>query len=92
MQGKELIIKTLDLLVEMTEHCINKNKPKDGNKCSDCALNWNFSLSNHGCFLVEIIDNNGKLMDDLENLCVLHDIEYKDKLNKIANIFGTECE
>lgn len=92
MQGKELIIKMLDLLVEMAEHCNDMYKPIDGVKCSNCALNWNFSLGNHGCFLVETIDNNDKFMDDLISTCKYHNIEYKDKLNKLANIFVTECE
>ena len=50
MEGKDLIIKMLNLLVEMAEHCINKDKPKDNIKCADCALCWNFGLSGNGCF------------------------------------------
>lgn len=92
MQGKELIIKMLDLLVEMSEHCTKIDKPKSGVKCSDCALNWNFNLGNHGCFLVETIDNNDKFMDDLISMCTSHKIEYKDKINKMVDIFVTECE
>ena len=92
MEGKELIIKMLDLLVEMAEHCINKDKPKDNIKCADCALCWNSSLFNNGCFLVEIINYNDKFIEDLESVCIAHDIDYKDKLNKISNIFITESE
>lgn len=92
MQGKELIIKILDLLVEMAEHCVNKEKTTDKSKCVDCALSWNFNIRDCGCFLVELVDNNDKFMDELINLCKLHDIEYKDKLNKVANIFVTESE
>lgn len=79
----------LDLLVEMAEHCNNMDKPRGRAKCSNCALNWNFSLGNHGCFLVETIDNNDKFMDDLIGMCIYHKIDYKDKVNKIADIFDT---
>ena len=92
MEGKELIIKMLNLLVEMAEHCINKDKPKDSIKCADCALCWNFSLCNNGCFLVETIGRNDKFIEDLESVCIAHDIDYKDKLNKISDIFITESE
>lgn len=92
MQGKELIIKILDLLVEMAEHCVNKEKTTDKSKCVDCALSWNFSIYNCGCFLVELVDNNDKFMDELINLCKLHNIDYIDKLNKVASIFTTESE
>ena len=91
MQGKELIEKMLDLLVEMSEHCINKDKPMNEIKCSDCALCWNFSLSSHGCFLVETI-NDSEFINNLENICIEHGISYKEKLNKIADIFVTEYE
>lgn len=91
MEGKDLIIKMLNLLVEMAEHCINKDKPKDNIKCADCALCWNFSLSSNGCFLVEIIDNS-EFIDILENVCIANNINYKDRLNKLADIFVTECE
>ena len=92
MEGKDLIIKMLDLLVEMAEHSINKDKPKDNIKCADCALCWNSSLFNNGCFLVEIINYNDKFIEDLESVCIAHDIDYKDKLNKISDIFITESE
>lgn len=92
MEGKDLIIKMLNLLVEMAEYCINKDKPKDNIKCADCALCWNFSLSSNGCFLVETIAHNDKFIEDLESVCIAHDIDYKDKLNKIADIFITESE
>ncbi|MGL5767865.1 MAG: hypothetical protein ACRCX8_19695 [Sarcina sp.] len=92
MKSKELVIKQLDLLVEMAEHCINK-KRTEGNstKCEDCNLHWNFSVSSHGCFLCETVDY-GKFIEDLESVCISQDIEYRDKLNKIASIFVTECE
>lgn len=92
MEGKDLIIKMLDLLFEMAEHCINKDKPKGNSKCVDCALCWNFSLSSNGCFLVETIDHNDKFIEDLESVCIAHDIDCKDKLNRIADIFITENE
>ena len=92
MEGKDLIIKMLNLLVEMAEHCINKDKPKDNIKCADCALCWDFGLSSNGCFLVETVDSNDKFIEDLESVCIAHDIDYKDKLNRLADIFITECE
>ena len=92
MQGKELLVKTLDLLVEMAEHCANKEKTTDKSKCTDCALCWDFGLSSNGCFLVETIDRNDKFIEDLESVCIAHDIDYKDKLNRLADIFITECE
>lgn len=92
--GKELIIKMLDLLVEMADHCSKLEKPKDSSKCkcANCALNWDFNLGNHGCFLVETIDNNEKFMEDLISTCKYHDIEYISKTNKIASIFVTNNE
>lgn len=94
MQGKELIIKILDTLAEMADHCSKLEKPKNSSKCkcANCALSWNFNLGNHGCFLVETIDNNEKFMDDLIATCKYHGIEYISKTNKIADIFVTECE
>lgn len=92
MEGKELINGQLDLLVKMAEHCTNKNKPRGKIKCNNCALNWNFSLSDNGCFLVEMVDRNDKFIDDLISCCVANNIEYKDKLKKIADIFVTEYE
>lgn len=92
MQGKKYIEKMLDLLVDMANHCINKDKPeKDKGKCVDCALSWSFSLSNHGCFLVETIDY-GEFIDNLENICIANDINYKERFNKLADIFVTEYE
>lgn len=82
----------LNLLVEIAEHCINKDKPKDNIKYADCALCWNFGLSSNGCFLVETIDSNDKFIEDLESVCIAHDIDYKDKLNRLADIFITESE
>ena len=92
MEGKDLIIKMLNLLVEMSEHCINKDKSKSNIKCADCSLCWNFSLYNNGCFLVETIAHNDKFIEDLESVCIAHGIDYKDELNKIADIFTTESE
>lgn len=94
MKGKKLIVKTLDLLVEIAEHCKNLEKPEGSSKCkcANCELNWSFSLGDHGCFFVETIDNNEKFIDDLTAICKYHNIEYKDKLNKVADIFVTECE
>ena len=43
-------------------------------------------------FLVETVDSNDKFIEDLESVCIAHDIDYKDKLNKIADIFITESE
>lgn len=91
MKAKELVIKQLDLLVEMAEHCTNKETHNHTIKCPDCALSWNFRINNHGCFLVEII-NNDKLFEDLESVCRYHNIDYQDKFNKIASIIDTECD
>ncbi|MGL4801937.1 MAG: hypothetical protein ACRC18_06700 [Cetobacterium sp.] len=92
MQSKELVEKMLDLLVDMSEHCINRVKSGNKTKCENCSLSWSFGLCSHGCFLVETIDNNEKFIDDLTAACEYNNIEYKDKINKLANIFTTECE
>lgn len=92
MRGKELIIKTLDILVEMSEHCVNKEKTTDKSKCVDCALMWDFNIRDCGCFLVELIYNNDSFIDTLIKLCKTNDIEYQDKLNKVASIIVTESE
>lgn len=92
MKGKEYIEKMLDLLVDMANHCTNKDTPvKNRAKCIDCALAWNFSIRSHGCLLVNIADNSD-LLEDLINVCEDHDIEYKDKLNKLENILVTGDE
>lgn len=85
MQGKYLIIKMLDLLVEMSEHCMNRDKLK--HKCKYCELSWKFGLSSCGCFLVETIENNSKFIENLESVCLSNNIDYKEKLNKIEDIF-----
>lgn len=94
MEGKELIERMLDLLVEMAEHCINKEKPKDQIKCKcvNCALSWTFGLTSYGCFLVEIVDNDEDFLDNLRNVCIENNIDCADRLNRLADIFGTECE
>lgn len=92
MQDKELLIKTLDLLVEMSEHCTNKEKTTDKSKCVDCALSWNFNIRDCGCFLVDLINYNDSFIDTLIKLCKINNIEYQDKLNKVASIIVTESE
>ncbi|MGL5718644.1 MAG: hypothetical protein ACRCX2_36910 [Paraclostridium sp.] len=92
MKGKELVVKTLDLLVEMANHCTSMENPESGVKCTNCALSWNFKITCHGCLFVEIMNGNDKFIDDLVNTCTYHDIPYSDKLNKIADIFVTECD
>lgn len=81
--GKELIEKQLDLLVEMSEFC--KNKPNFGyGKCLDCALN-----SSINCFLVDLVNFNDAFIETLLDRCIDNDIEYTEKLNKIAEGFVT---
>lgn len=92
MQGKGLIINMLDVLVDMSEHCIHMEKPKEGAKCSNCALGWNYNIRNHGCFLVETVGNYNEFLDVLVLVCEENNIDYKDKLNKVAGIFVTDCE
>ena len=92
MKGKEYIERILDLLVDMATHCENKDTPTEGKcKCVDCELSWNFNIRDHGCLLVNIM-NNQDFMDDLISTCVANKIDYADKLNKVADIFVTECE
>lgn len=89
MKGKEYIERTLDLLVDMAKHCISKEITVEGrSKCADCDLCWNFNIRNHGCLLVNMADNSD-LLEDLISICEAHSIDYKDRLNKVANIFVT---
>lgn len=87
--GKELIEELLDVLVKMSEHCtsMSENKPK----CKNCAMKRDFGYSNSGCLLVDLVDNV-KVMELIEYTCKYQNIEYLEKLNKIASIFVTECE
>lgn len=88
MKDRNLIVKMLDILVEMAEHCNNKEKPENTVKCCGCAMAWDFGLCSHGCFLVNTVENS-EFIDDLINVCIEHKIDYQDKLNKIASIFQT---
>lgn len=86
MQGRHYIENLLDLLIEMADHCIHKDKPiEDKAKCVGCALSWTFSLRNHGCLLVNMIDNED-LIGDIMNVCEANNIDYRDKINKLYSI------
>lgn len=89
MGGRHYIEKLLDLLVEMADHCNKKDTPVEGKaKCIDCQLSWNFSIRDHGCILVNIIDNDD-LINDIICVCEANNIDYKDRLNKLADIIDT---
>lgn len=92
MNGKKLIEEMLDLLVKMTEHCnnIKSDKPNVA-KCKNCAMSRYYTYKNSGCLLVDIY-NNDEFMNSLEYTCKYQDVKYMDKLNKVAEIFVTECE
>lgn len=85
MNGKDLIVKQLDLLVEMFEYCSSKDKSGDRVECSKCPLFWNFNACCRGCFLINVIDD--KFMSALINICEAHDIDYKEKIDRIDDIF-----
>lgn len=92
MKEKEYLDRMLDLLVDMSQHCINKDKPiEDKCKCVDCDLSWNFSICNNGCFLVNILDNND-FIGDLTCACVYNDVDYEDRVNKVMEILFPEYE
>lgn len=92
MQGKEYLDRMLDLLVDISKHCINKDKPlEDKSRCVDCALGWSLSICNYGCFYVNLLDNND-FIDDLKNACISSGVDYENRLNKLTEILVTECE
>lgn len=89
MGGRHYIEKLLDLLVEMADHCNKKDTPVEGKaKCIDCQLSWNFSIRDHGCLLVNLMDNQD-FIDDLTSACEASGVDYRDRLNKVADIFVT---
>lgn len=90
MQGKEYLDRMLDLLVDISKHCINKDKPlEDKSRCVDCALGWSLSICNYGCFYVNLLDNND-FIDDLKSACISSGVDYADRLNKLTEILITE--
>lgn len=89
MKGRAYLELLLDLLVNMANHCEHKDTPVEGKaKCIDCQLSWNFDIRNHGCLLVNIMDNQD-FVDDLTSACEANGVDYKDRLNKIADMFVT---
>lgn len=89
MKGRAYLEKLLDLLAEMADHCNKKDTPVEGRaKCIDCQLSWNFSIRDHGCLLVNIIDNDD-LIADITCACEANGVDYKQRLNKIADMFVT---
>lgn len=89
MGGRHYIEKLLDLLVEMADHCNKKDTPVEGKaKCIDCQLSWNFSIRDHGCLLVNLMDNQD-FIDDLTSACEASGVDYRDRLNRVADIFVT---
>ena len=92
MNGKKLIEEMLDLLVKMSEHCKSMtNNSLQESKCLNCSMSRNFGYSNHGCLLVDTLENY-EFIDLLRDTCKYQDIRCEDKLNKAFEIFVTECE
>ena len=93
IEGRKLINDMLDTLLSMSKHCMNRINQTGDSKCVGCALNWNYSLGNSGCLLVEILDGNCKFIDDLTSACAYNNIsDYKIKLNTALDVFETECD
>lgn len=89
MKGREYLELLLNLLVDMSNHCKYKDTPIEGKaKCVDCGLKWNFNIREHGCLLVKIMDNQD-FIDDLTSACEANNVDYRDRLNKIADMFVT---
>lgn len=91
-KGKELVEEMLYLLVKMSTHCKTLERTDENKvKCSNCSMSRYFSLGNHGCFLVETLENY-EFIDSLKSTCRYQNIEFESKLNKAVSIFVTECE
>ena len=87
-----MINRQLDLLVEMAEHCKNRKQiSRELSKCFNCNIHFNFNLGSHGCFLVETLENDD-FMNILIDTCKYRGIEYKEKIDKIMEIFNEEYE
>lgn len=87
-----MINKQLDLLVEIAEYCKSmKRVSKDKSKCFNCKIHFSFNLGNHGCFLVETLENDD-FMNILIDTCEYQGIEYREKIDKIMEIYNEEYE
>lgn len=83
IQGKELLMEFADLINKSTRHCNKLVKTKDKtNKvgCGKCAFSRYYSLSNHGCFLIEMYEQG--MIDLLESTMLYHDMD----TSKISNL------
>lgn len=84
---KELIDKLLDIIVEMSEHCMSmKSEILNKSKCSNCGFKRDFGLSNNGCLLVDILENY-ELVDVIIDTCRYQEIVCEDKLEQAMRIF-----
>lgn len=93
MENKKIFAeRMLDLLVEMSEYCLNKKKNDTSNvKCDGCQNERRYGYANTGCLLVDLIDNND-FIDLINDTCEYHNIETKNKINKILSIYDTNCD
>lgn len=90
MSSKKLMEEMLDLLVKMSEHCKNKKREvPNKSKCFNCEMHMNFSITRHGCFLVDALENY-EFIDSIRDVCEYQNIKCEDKLNKIMEIFEEE--
>ena len=88
MSNKKLMEEMLDLLVKMSDHCKNKKTEMiNQSKCINCEMHMNFSITRHGCFLVDTVENY-EFIDSIKDVCKYQNIEYGYKLNKVMEIFG----
>ena len=90
MNSKKIMEEMLDLLVKMSEHCKNRKREVfNKSKCFNCEMHMNFSITRHGCFLVDTLENY-EFIDLIKDVCEYQNIEYKNKLNKVMEIFEEE--
>lgn len=88
--SNKLIDKQLDLLIEMANYCKTMERiSTDKSKCFNCKIHFNFNLGNHGCFLVETLENK-EFINILIDTCKYQDVKYKEKLDKVMEIYDEE--
>lgn len=75
--GKELVYKLMDLILEMEKHCeeFTNTRTYEKCKCPDCALSRYFNYVNSGCILQEIKDKD--LLSDICYTMKFHNSHYE---------------
>ena len=71
MVSKELINELSDIVSRIFENCNIRTDNDLG--CSECNFHWNYSICNHGCFLVEFMSNGS--MESLQNAMRFHKLD-----------------